>query len=401
MMPPAISMPSSADVVIVGGGVVGSSVAHHLRGAGCHGRIVVIERDNTYARASSSLAMGGIRQQFTLVPNVRMVQYSVDFYKDLDRRSEVAGVSNRVNFRQRGYLFLADATCAARLTTQYEAMRAAGANVSWLTKEDVRQKLPDASLDDVEFGVFGPEDGYANPKAVVRAMRALAEDSGAEFLQAEVCGIRRSNRNVTGVDFGADSIHTGVVVNAAGPFAARIAELAGVSLPVSPVRQQLFRCTLPRHWDYRFPMVIDPDGMHWRHDDASAPGTPDRIVVAKTKHDETPGENFTCDDSRWLADFYPSLVRRMPSFHQLTQVEGWAGLYEMTPDHNPIIAEHPEVSGLFLANGFSGHGLMMAPATGRAVAELVTLGASRTIDVGAFRFDRFESGALLDDSATL
>jgi glycine/D-amino acid oxidase-like deaminating enzyme len=305
-----------------------------------------------------------------------------------------------VNFRQRGYLFLADAASAPRLTQRYDAMRAAGANVAWLTRDEIRRTLPDASLDDIEFGVIGPDDGYANPKAVLRAMRAIAEDRGVEYISGEVCGIRRAGDGVAGVMFGSDAIDTPVVVNAAGAFAARIAELAGVSLPVSPVRQQLFRCNLPRRWPYRFPMVIDPDGTHWRHDDAVGDG-PDRIVVAKTKHNETPGENFACDDSRWGSDYFPSLVRRMPPFAGLTLVEGWAGLYEMTPDHSPIIGAHPDVGGFLLANGFSGHGLMMAPATGKAVADLIMTGASDGIDISAFRFDRFRSGAPLDDDATL
>jgi glycine/D-amino acid oxidase-like deaminating enzyme len=394
-------MLSSADIVIVGGGVVGSSIAYHLREAGCRGRIVVIERDDSYSRASSNLAMGGIRQQFTLEANVRMVQYSVGFYRDLERRAAITDASQRVSFQQRGYLFLADATCAARLTRRYEAMRSAGAHVERISRDEIQQRLPDASLDDIEFGVFGPEDGYANPKAVLRAMKKIAEDSGAEYIRGEVRAIHRSNNRLTGVSFGTESIATPVIVNAAGPFAGQIAELAGVSLPVFPVRQQLFRCDLPRRWEYRFPMVIDPSGLHWRHDDALEPGEPDRIVLAKTNHHETRGENFTCDDARWTAEFYPSLIRRMPPFAGLTPVEGWAGLYEMTPDHNPIIGRHPDADGLFLANGFSGHGLMMAPATGRAIADLIVVGTSRTVDVNDFAFDRFRTGALLDDDATL
>ncbi len=395
-------MPSSAEIVIVGGGIVGSSIAYHLREAGCKERVVVIERDDTYSRASSNLAMGGIRQQFTLEANVRMVQYSVGFYRDLDRRAEVTGTSQQVNFRQRGYLFLADAACAARLTRRYEAMRSAGAHVKRIGRDDIRHMLPDASLDDIEFGLFGPDDGYANPKAVLRAMRKIAQDAGAEYLHGEVQDIRRTNNNkLTGVAFGTDAIDTPIVVNAAGPFAGRIGELAGVSLPVFPVRQQLFRCELPRRWEYRFPMVIDPSGLHWRHDDALVPGGPDRIVLARTNHREITGENFTCDAARWPAEFYPPLARRMPPFAALTPVEGWAGLYEMTPDHNPIIGPHPEADGLFLANGFSGHGLMMAPATGKAIAELITGGTSRTIDVSDFALDRFRTGALLDDDATL
>ena len=186
-------MPSSADVVIIGGGVVGSAVAYHLREAGCRGRIVVIERDDSYSRASSNLAMGGIRQQFTLEASVRMVQYSVGFYQDLDRRVPVAGV----NFRQRGYLFLrhrqrrATRTRHARrcvrpaLTSRGSAETRFGADCRML-------------LDDIEFGVFGPEDGYANPKAVLFAMKTIAEDAGAEYVRAEVHAIERTNNKVTG-----------------------------------------------------------------------------------------------------------------------------------------------------------------------------------------------------------
>jgi glycine/D-amino acid oxidase-like deaminating enzyme len=394
-------MPSSADFVIVGGGVVGSSVAYHLREAGCRGRIVVIERDHTYAHASSNLAMGGIRQQFTLDTNVRMVQWSVGFYRDLERRARLAGSSHRVSFQQRGYLFLADANCAARLTRRYEAMRSAGAHVERVSSDEIRRMLPDAAVDDIEFGLFGPDDGYANPKAVLHAMRTIAEDAGVEYIRGDVSAILRTTNRVTGVVCGTDAIDTPIVVNAAGPFAGRIAELAGVSLPVFPVRQQLFRCDLPRQWAYRFPMVIDPSGLHWRHDDAAVSSGLDRIVLAKTKHDEPAGENFRCDDARWSAEFYPPLIRRMPPFAGLTPLEGWAGLYEMTPDRNPIIGRHPDVDGFFLANGFSGHGLMMAPATGKALAEIITSGASHTTDVSDFAFDRFRTGALLDDDATL
>jgi len=128
-------------------------------------------------------------------------------------------------------------------------------------------------------------------------------------------------------------------------------------------------------------------------------GLPSTSVSANAGY--PPGENFTCDDARWPAEFYPSLIQRMPPFAGLTPVEGWAGLYEMTPDHNPIIGGHPDADGFLLANGFSGHGLMMAPATGKAIAELITTGTSRTFDISDFTFDRFRTGALLDDDATL
>jgi glycine/D-amino acid oxidase-like deaminating enzyme len=191
------------------------------------------------------------------------------------------------------------------------------------------------------------------------------------------------------------------VVNAAGPWAARVARLAGLELPIEPQRQMLFRCALPERWPYRFPMVIDPTGVHWRHDDPDRAGNPDRIVVARTRADEPAGENFECDPSRWEQDFFPPLIHRLPRFRDLRVIEGWAGLYEITPDHNPMIGPHPALEGFLVAAGFSGHGLMMSPAVGKAMSELIRLGRFETVDVSPLAVDRFARGAPLRDGAMI
>lgn len=392
----------TADVVIVGGGVVGSSIGYHLRQDGFTGRIIIVERDQTYARASSNLAMGGIRQQFGSAVNIQMVRYSVAFYRDFDRRMRAGGHEPHASFAQRGYLFLADAGSAPALERRYQVMRERGANVRRLSMDEIRAMLPDLYVDDLLFGLFGPEDGYANPKEVLHGFRAAASAAGVEYLEDTVIGIQRDDGCVRAVACAsAGRIDTPVVVNAAGPFAAVIGKLAGVDQPVSPMRQHLFRCDLPRVWPYRFPMVIDPGGVHWRHEDPVIAGFADRIVLAKTKLDEPYGENFACDTSRWMADFYPDLVRRLPALKNVRLVEGWAGLYEMTPDHNPMIGEHPSLGGFFMANGFSGHGLMMAPATGKIVSELIRCGRSDTIDVTPLSVARFARGELFWDEAMI
>ena len=232
--------------------------------------------------------------------------------------------------------------------------------------------------------------------------RAGAELAGAEVLIDEVTAIEHTQGAVTGVRVASGTrITAPIVVNAAGPWAGRVAALAGLKLPVEPMRQMLFRCTLPYPWPYRFPMLIDPGGVHWRHDDASEPGGPDKIILAFTDWNERPGENFAADQARWQKDFYPALVKRVPALRDVSDVHGWAGLYEMTPDHNPVLGPHPALSGLIFANGFSGHGLMMSPATGKIVSELVRLGRSETFDVTIFAPDRFERGALVHDAATI
>ena len=402
MTAPLAGQRSRADVVIIGGSVVGSSAAWHLLQDGFAGRIVVVERDPTYVKASAHRAMGGIRQQFCTPVTVQMVQYSVGLWKEFDRTFAVAGHEPHAWFRQRGYLFLADAAGAASLMKRYELERRAGARVQMLARDEIRAIVPDLMLDDIVFGMLGPDDGYAAPREVVRGFRHAAATAGAEFVHDEVRAIDVRGDAVRGVRLASGAvIETSTVVNAAGPWAGTIAALAGVEVPVAPMRQMLFRATLPRYWSYRFPMVIDPGGVHWRHDDPVAPGDPDRIIVAFTKWDEPIGEHFEPSLERWQQEFEPALLARLPGLAPLTDVEGWAGLYEMTPDHNPVLGEHPARRGLIFANGFSGHGLMMSPATGKIVSEIVRTGSSQTFDISIFAPDRFERGALVHDAATI
>ena len=271
-----------------------------------------------------------------------------------------------------------------------------------LSVDEVRAIVPDVRLDDIVFGVIGPNDGYASPRQVLFGFRTAAEAAGAEYVVDEVTAIERERQKVTGVALKSGArISTPFVVNAAGPWAGQLAILAGVRVPVSPMRQMLFRCELPQRWPYRFPMLIDPDGVHWRHDDPVGAADRDAIILAFTNWDETPGENFEPDCTRWARDFAPAMIHRLPALRDSTNVTGWAGLYEMTPDHNPVLGPHPSLDGLIFANGFSGHGLMMSPATGKIVSEFVRLGKSEMFDVSIFAPDRFDRGALIHDAATI
>jgi len=395
-------MSATADVIIIGGSVIGSSAAWHLRQDGFTGRIVVIERDPTYARASAFLAMGGIRQQFCTPVTVQMVQFSVDLWKRFDAGMAGSGPTPRAWFRQRGYLFLADEAAAPALRDRYEAQRRAGAHVRLLSRDELRPLVPDLALDDIVFGVFGPDDGYANPREVLAGFRHAAGAAGATYVTDELAEVTHEGGRVTGVRLASGATWSApLVVNAAGAWGGHVAARAGLSIPVTPLRQMLFRATLPHHWPYRFPMVVDPGGVHWRHNDPVNAGDEDGIIVAFTKWDEAAGERFEADEDRWAREVHPALVRRLPALAQLRDAVGWAGLYEMTPDHNPVIGVHPALEGFIMACGFSGHGLMMSPATGKIVSEIVRLGRSETFNVDLFAPDRFERGALVHDAATI
>ena len=389
-------------IVIVGGAVVGSSIAWHLLDRGFRGTVSVVERDPGYRRASSFLAMGGVRQQFGSAANIRLARHSIRFYERFDTSMRVPAHRPHAWFRQRGYLFLVDAARAERFERRFARQRELGARVERLDVDAIHALVPDLFLDDIRFGVFGPDDGYANPREVLAGFRHAAAAAGAAYVTGEVARVDSANGRVRGVTLDdGRTLEARAVVNAAGPFAATLAARAGVDLPVTPVRQHLFRCALPRRWPHRFPVVVDPGGVHWRHDDPVAPGDPDRIVVACTNPDEPPGENFDCDPTRWAEVFRPPLVARLPALAAATLEEGWAGLYEMTPDHNPLLGEHPDLAGFVLANGFSGHGLMMAPATGAALAELLMTGASTTLDIRPFDPGRFARGETFHDEAMI
>ena len=357
----------TADIIIIGGGVIGSSIAFNLLQDGFKGRIVVMERDSSYQFASSALAMGGVRQQFMSAINIRMVQYSLNVIEQL----------HDCQFRQRGYLFLANESNWSRLQRRYEIQKSLDAECAWLSVTEIRELVPELHCDDLRGGLFGPKDGYVDPRATLRAFRGKAEQLGATYVSDEVRKLEPGS----------------IYVIAAGAYSGAVAKALGIEVPITPVRQQLFRCELPRPWTYEFPVVIDPGGVHWRS------SANNEIVIAKTNPDEPPGFRFGCDLESFHNDVLPALVNRLPEFRDLKLVFGWGGLYEMTPDHNGIIDRISD--RLYIAAGFSGHGLMMSAATGKLTSELIQTGHFQTLDASVLSLGRFARGELINDEAML
>jgi glycine/D-amino acid oxidase-like deaminating enzyme len=355
------------DIIIIGGGVIGSSIAFHLLEDGFDGRVTVMERDSSYQFASSALAFGGVRQQFTLPVSVRMVQYSL---KVIDQLPEC-------QFRRRGYLFLGDESNWDALQKRYELQRAANAECELVSIEEIRRLVPDLRTDDLRGGLFGPQDGYVDPRATLRAFREKAQRLGATYVSQDVQKVEAGP----------------VYVIASGAYSGGVAEIFGAAVPITPVRQQLVRCALPRPWTYEFPVVIEPGGAHWR----SSPGN--EITVAKPDHQEPPGIRFGCELDRFHNDVMPALVKWIPEFRDLKVVFGWGGLYEMTPDDNGIIDRISD--RLYIAAGFSGHGLMMSAATGKLMSELIRTGRFETIDASSLSLARFARNELLRDASVL
>jgi glycine/D-amino acid oxidase-like deaminating enzyme len=357
----------TADIIIIGGGVIGSSIAFNLLQDGFGGTVAVMERDSSYQFASSALAMGGVRQQFMFGLSVQMVQYSLEIIRQLPE----------CQFRQRGYLFLGNESNWPAFTRRYQVQKSLGVECELLSAADIRRLVPELRCDDLCGGLFGPKDGYVDPRATLRTFRTKAEQLGARYISGEVQRLEPGP----------------IYVIAAGAYSGALGKMFGFDVPIVPVRQQLFRCELPRPWTYEFPVVIDPGGVHWR----SAPNN--EIVIAKTKADEPTGFRFGCDLDRFHGEIMPALVRRLPEFCDLKLVFGWGGLYEMTPDHNGIIDRLSD--RVYIAAGFSGHGLMMSAATGKLMSELILLGRFTTIDASALSIARFARNELIHDEAML
>jgi len=385
-------MAATADVVIIGGGIVGSSIAYHLAESGCTD-VLIIEREEKQGLGSTSKSMGGVRAQFATSINIQMSLYSIDLFS---RFEEVTGQT--ADYRAHGYLFCATTEAHLKyLRENQEKQRAFGLkNVEVVSREDIVKMVPQMIADDIIGGAYCPTDGFVDPHGVMTGFAKRAKELGARaLLNTTVTGVTVENGGVTGVKTTNGEISTRNVVNAAGPWAAAIAEMAGVELPVTPLRRQIVKTQRCDFLPAKFPMVIDMStGFHFRREGEA-------ILMAWPDGEETYGFKtaFTHD---FLEKVLTRAVDRVPLFADLpvNPKQCWAGMYEVSPDHHAIIGQSPEVKGLFFANGFSGHGVMHSPASGRITADLI-LGRRSFVDPTPLGVERFAEGRLLEETAVL
>ena len=384
---------NSADVVIIGSGIVGSSIAYHLTAAGCRS-VTVLERETHQGKGSTGKSMGGVRAQFATPVNIRMSLHSIPFLRDFE---EATGHPS--GYRSQGYLFVAtNERHLAYLRTNYQCQVAQGLkSVQLLEPEDVIRIAPEIRSDDIAGGSFCSTDGFVDPYSVMNGFMARAIERGAKLMRdTEATGIEADGHGVRGVQTTQGFIAGRVVVNAAGAWAGLVAKLAGVDLPVEPLRRMLVPTEPFDKVSHKSPMVVDMStGFHYRPEGLG-------LLLAWNDPEETPGfkTNF---DPGFIEKILTRGVSRVPCLEEaeVNPRRAWAGLYEMTPDHHPVLGPVAEVPGFFLANGFSGHGVMHSPATGRILADLILNGRSELVDTGILGFDRFAAGRLLYETAVL
>jgi glycine/D-amino acid oxidase-like deaminating enzyme len=365
------------NVVIVGGGVIGSSIAYHLA-ANEERSVVVVEPDPSYKRASSALSASAIRQQFVTPTCIRMSQYGFEFLRNISEHLGTDDLPVDLSLVEQGYLYLADASRADALERAIERQQSHEVPVVRLDKTALTERCPWLRSDDLVLGALGTAcEGWFDGYGLLQAFRRKARHLGVTYLQDSVVDVLRRPGAVCGVRTAQGlTIDAGVVVNAAGPLAAAVASWAGFELPVQPERRCIFAFTCPERLDF-MPLVVDPSGLYFRPEGhkfiAGGPATP--VAGPDPLSLEVDYEQFT--DFIW-----PALAHRVPAFESIRMTSAWAGHYEVNLlDHNAVIGWAPGIRGLMLANGFSGHGLQHAPATGRGVAELILHGRYQTLDL--------------------
>jgi sarcosine oxidase subunit beta len=387
LMADVYGIPRTADVVIVGGGIIGVSIAVHLAERGMTD-VVILEREAVAAGATSQ-ATGGIRQQFTTESQIRLSVESVRFYERFAER-----VGQPLAFRQVGYLFLLSTPGQNDAFRQAVALQnSLGVPSELLAAETIARQHPMIDTTGIVGGSFCPTDGVAAPADAAYGLAARARELGVRICEGvEVTAIEQSAGRVTGVQTTAGAIACGDLVNAAGPWAAGVAAMAGLEVPVTAHPRQVFTLQRLPELPSDFPFTIDLKSGTYVHQEQSA------TLLGGGDRDAPSGGEPVVNWERFEATAVAA-SRWLPAVAEAEVRSGWCGLREMTPDDHPILGPVPGLAGLWLAVGFSGHGFMHAPAAGRILAEWMTTGGAAGFDPDPFALDRFQQRRLAHDAA--
>ncbi len=376
------------DIVIIGGAIVGSSVAYYLREEGFSGSIALIERDPQFAHAATTLSMASIRQQFSIPENIRLSQFTLKLFR---RLKEEFGTDADIGFREGGYLILAGEAGLPILKANHEAQVAEGADILLEDADQLARRFSWLSTEDISAGAFGRSgEGWFDAHAMLTLFRKALRDRQVDFIAADVTGIERQGGRVTGVTLdNGEKLEAGVIVNAAGPNAGKVAGMAGLVLPVEPRKRNVFVFEAREKYA-DMPLLVDPSGIYVRPE-----GSVYLTGGAEPEEGDGPADprDFDVDWPLFEEVIWPVLATRIPAFEAIKATRAWAGHYDYnTLDQNAVIGPHPAVGNFIFANGFSGHGLQQAPAVGKALAELLVHGGYRSVDCSAFGYERVAEG---------
>lgn len=384
---------SNFDIVIVGGGIMGSALAYYLTRADSRLKTAVVEKDPAYERASTTLSVANARIQFSLEQNVQVSQYTLQVLERFEEEMAVGGRRPHIAYRREGNLFLVDEAGRGAAQKALQMQQHLGCEVAWWENDTIRERYPLYNPQPYAGGTFGPQDGHFDAYAVLMAYRAKARSQGAFYLEDEVTALSTEHGQIRGVRLRSGGrLHAPLVVNCAGAWCAQVARSAGVVLPVQPVKRQVFAVEPAQKPDGPLPLTILPSGLYFRTE------TGGLILVGKSMPADPVGFEFSWDSKRFTDLLWPELWEFVPAFDRLKLKRGWAGLYAVnTLDGNAIVGQWPEIGGLYLANGFSGHGLQQAPAVAHYLTECM-LSLPITLDLSVFDPARILAGRPLSEN---
>ncbi len=377
--------PTTADAVIIGGGVMGASVAWHLVKRGMK-HVVLLEKEEFFGQGATGRCAGGVRYQFTTEINIRLSQISLPM---LENFAEETG--QPADYRQIGYLFVLTKEKDVETFRHTHALqRRMGVETEWLTGDEIRQRLPWMNFPDALAGTFHAKDGLADPNSVVMGYINAAQKRGLRaFTKAPATGIQLQGDAVKAVETPHGVIETPIVVNATGPWLAKIGEMVGLEIPVVPLRRQIAVTGPLPDRPADFPFVIDFAQSLYFHPEGEG------ILFGMSNPNEKPGFDQRVDPD-WELTTFTAALERLPLLEQAGLAARWAGLYEVTPDAHPIFGATP-VEGFYLVGGFSGHGFMHGPASGLLMSEIILDGQATTLDISHLDLARFAEDRLIKE----
>jgi glycine/D-amino acid oxidase-like deaminating enzyme len=373
------------DVVIVGGGVVGSAAAYYLRKHGFKGTVALVEKDTSWQFGCTARSAGGLRQQFSTAENIALSTFGINLVKNLKQEF---GPDADVGFKEQGYLICASPEGLPVLEENHALQIAHGANNVLLDAEGLSQRFPWLVTEGIAAACFGlSNEGWVDPYMLASLFRKAALVQGVELIPGEVVAITRSESRITGVTLASgEAIACGTLVNATGAGAGALAALAGIALPVGPRKRYVYVLDCPAATDAlrKAPLTVLPGGVYFRPE-----GRNFLSGLSPEEHEEPADLDWEVDHAWFEERIWPALAERVPLFEAIKVISAWVGHYDYNAlDQNAVIGPHPALANFLFANGFSGHGLQQGPAAGNAIAELVIHGGYRTIDLTRFGYGR-------------
>lgn len=369
------------DVLIAGGGIMGCAIAYNLLKRDPTLRVLIVERDSSYARASTTLSDGNTRIQFNLKQNIQISLYGLEVLAHFAEEFATQDHTPVINFRQQGNLYLVNEAGRDFAQQGVALQKSLGCAIEWLEPDQIRDLYPLYQGSDVVVGAtFGRKDGTMSPRDVLLGYRYKAIALGATVLEAEIAELCKTGGRMSGLRLTTGEVYQApLVANVTGAWAPILAETVGVSLPIRAVKREVYSVVVPRSFDKILPMLLLPNGQYLFHE-----GENNYITGGSLPDDPVTYTDFSWSPDRFTQRLWEGLVDYLPDFDRLKITNGWSGLYEVnTLDGNAILGEWPTLPGYYCANGFSGHGFQQGHAVGRYLAELM-LGQTPTLDLAIF-----------------